>query len=118
MCGVHSLNSVMGLTQRWLQKIDKKSNHILMKDNYLFPLCDQLTVCITRVQELIKLLRYLLPSVVKTIYEVAPLMRNTENRLESFTLSLPIMWIIFSCMRAWRYYNPVLRNNDLHRLIG
>jgi hypothetical protein len=46
------------------------------------------------------------------------LMRNTENRPESFTLSLPIMWIIFSCMRAWRYYNPVLGNNDLHCLIN
>jgi hypothetical protein len=31
MCGVHSLNSVMDLMQRWLQKIDKKSNQIVSK---------------------------------------------------------------------------------------
>jgi hypothetical protein len=52
--------------------------------------------------ELIKLLGYLTPSIIKIINISALLMCDFENRPQTLTLSLSIMWIKFRCENIYK----------------
>jgi hypothetical protein len=65
--------------------------------------------------ELIKLLRYLTPSIIKIINISALLMCDFENRPQSLTLSLSIMWIKFRCENIYKKKKDKNKNPSINQ---